>query len=119
MKRWYFRPDHEVFGFGIGSGTPLGAKLLNDNRIVAMADYEWMRELGELGLLGLFFIILRVSLAFRTAMESFRRLRENDLLPWLLGSVGLLIVTQGSLHQPTALGFVALIGGLWLASLNK
>lgn len=111
--------NNEVFGFGIGSGTPLGAKLLNDDRIALLADFEWIREVGELGLLGLFLILLRVGLSLKMGIASYRKIRTNDFLPWLLMSVGLLIVSQGQLHQPTALGFVSLSGGLWLASLNS
>lgn len=110
--------DKSVFGFGVGSGTTLGATLLNDDRVSAMADFEWMREIGELGLMGLLVIGLRVGLALKIIVASFRKMKENNMLPWLLMSVGLLILTQGQWHQPTALGFCALIGGLSLASLR-
>ncbi|WP_133269036.1 hypothetical protein [Segetibacter sp. 3557_3] len=111
--------DNSMFGFGIGSGTPLGVKLLRNNKVALLADFEWMREVGEMGVLGLFLIIYRVVFALKLSILSFRKLNNNDLLPWLLMSVGILIVAQGQLHQPTALGFVGLTGGLWLASMRK
>ena len=111
--------DESVFGFGVGSGTTLGANLLKDDRVALMADFEWMREIGELGLMGLLLIGLRVGLAIKISVASYRKLKEGNILPWLLMSVGVVIVMQGQWHQSTALGFCALIGGIWLASLRK
>ncbi len=108
-----------VFGYGVGSGTPLGAKLLKTDIISAAADFEWIREIGELGLMGLLVIGLRVGLAVKLTLVSFRALKRDNLLPWLLTSVGSLVVLQGQWHQPTALGFCALAGGLWLGSLRR
>ena len=112
-------PDQSVFGFGLGSGTPLGAALLNETKIAAMADFEWMRIIGELGFIGLLVIGIRVGLSLKLALASYKKLAINDILPWLLMSVAILAVTQGSWHQPTALGFFSLVGGLWLASLKR
>lgn len=111
--------DQSVFGVGVGSGTSLGAKILNDDRVLMMADFEWMREIGELGLMGLLVIGLRVGLALKIALYSYRKMMKSEIMPWLLMSVGILIVTQGQWHQPTALGFFSLIGGLWVASLKS
>ena len=111
--------DQSVFGFGVGSGTSLGAKLLNDDSILGLADFEWMREIGELGLMGLRVIMLRVGLAVKISMASYNKLASGNLLPWLMMSVGVLMVTQGQWHQPTALGFCALSGGIWLASFRS
>lgn len=111
--------DQSVFGFGVGSGTSLGAKLLNDDSILMLADFEWMREIGELGLMGLLVIMLRVGLAVKISLASYNKLASGNLLPWLMMSVGVLMVTQGQWHQPTALGFCALSGGIWLASFRS
>lgn len=111
--------DQSVFGFGVGSGTSLGAKLLNDDSILGLADFEWMREIGELGLMGLLVIMLRVGLAVKISLASYNKLASGNLLPWLMMSVGVLMVTQGQWHQPTALGFCALSGGIWLASFRS
>jgi len=111
--------DQTVFGFGVGSGTTIGANLLNDDTILSLADFEWMRIIGEMGLLGLLVIGLRVGLAIKIALASYQKLVKGNILPWLLTSVGFLTVTQGQWHQPTSLGFCALVGGLWLAALKN
>ena len=111
--------DQSAFGFGVGSGTSLGAKLLNNDSILNLADFEWMREIGELGLMGLLVILLRMGLAIKISLASYKKLASGIILPWLLMSVGVLMVTQGQWHQPTALGFCALSGGIWLASFRS
>lgn len=108
-----------VFGYGVGSGTALGAKLLKTDIISSAADFEWIRLIGELGLMGLLVIGLRFGLALKLTVMSFRALKADNLLPWLLTSVGSIVVLQGQWHQPTALGYCALMGGLWLASLRR
>lgn len=108
--------DKSFFGAGLGIGTTLGAQLTKDNSVVLAADFEWMREIGELGLMGLFVIAIRVGLTFKMAWASYSRIKNNDLLPWLMASLGIIIVIQGQWHQPTALGFCGIVGGLWLAS---
>jgi len=111
--------DQSVFGFGIGSGTALGAKLLNNDSVSSSADFEWMREIGEMGLMGLLLIGLRVGLSIKMALLSLHKLASDHILPWLLASVGVLVLTQGQWHQSTALGYCALVAGLWLASLKN
>ena len=108
--------SESLFGYGVGSGTALGAQLLNYTKIIETADFEWMREVAEMGAMGLILIALRVGLALKLTLASFRKLKNDDMLPWILTSVGAVIVTQGQWHQPTSLGFCALIGGIWLAS---
>lgn len=108
-----------IFGYGVGSGTQVGANLLEYDEIVLKADFEWIRQILELGILGLFLIALRVGLAIKIGMVSFRKSKKNQLLPWLLMSVGFFTLVQGIWSQPTSLGYSSLIVGLWLASLNN
>jgi len=110
--------SESLFGYGVGSGTPLGALLLNYTKIVETSDFEWMREVAEMGAMGIILIVFRVGLALKLTLASFRKLKNDDMLPWILTSVGAVIVTQGQWHQPTSLGFCALVGGVWLASLR-
>ena len=107
-----------VLGYGVGSGTAVGANLLNYYNIVLVADFEWIREIAELGIMGLFLIAFRVGLALKISMASYYKLKKDGLLPWLIMSVALLVLTQGTWNQPTSLGFCSLISGLWLASLK-
>ncbi len=109
---------NSVFGYGLGSGTAVGAQLLNYNKIILLADFEWMREIAELGIMGLFLIALRVGLAVKISLASYQKLKKDIVLPWLIMSVGLIYLVQGTWNQPTSLGFCALISGLWLASLK-
>ena len=107
-----------VFGYGVGSGTGVGASLLNYYKIVLVADFEWIREIAELGIMGLFLIAFRMGLALKISLASYYKLKKDGLLPWLIMSVALLVLTQGTWNQPTSLGFCSLISGLWLASLK-
>ena len=109
---------NSILGYGVGAGTAVGAQLLKDNEVRVLADFEWIREIGELGIMGLFLIVLRVGLSIKISMASYFKLKKNNMLPWLITSVGFLTLTQGIWSQPTSLGFCALISGLWLASLK-
>lgn len=110
--------EQSLFGYGIGSGTIFGAVKLDDYRVFGLADFEWMRQIGEFGLMGLFVVVIRVGLTVKLSLRSYIILNKGDLLPWLLASVGALIVIQGSWQQPTALGFFSLVAGLWIASMK-
>jgi hypothetical protein len=108
------------FGYGLGMGTNVGAMLLSGKRAFLIAEGEWGRLIGELGLLlGLLLIILRVGFCLQISFLAFRRLLDNDVLPWMMLSFAILIVPQGQWAQPTSLGFSTLAGGLILASFHK
>lgn len=108
------------FGYGIGMGTNAGSAMLTGDRSFLIAEGEWGRLIGEMGMLmGLAVIFIRLGFCLAIAIASLRRLSSGDLLPWILLSFGLLIIPQGQWAQPTALGFSTLIGGLILASLNQ
>lgn len=112
--------DLPLFGYGLGMGTNVGSQLMAGKRIFLIAEEEWGRIIGELGiLLGLLLIVIRISLAARLAKSSFTSLRSGDLLPWFLLSVSALIITQGGWAQPTSLGFFVILSGLQLASLKE
>lgn len=112
--------DQPYFGYGIGMGTNVGSMLLSGNRKFLVAEGEWGRLLGEMGpLMGLMVIFLRVGLTTKITLACYRKLAENDLLPWLLLSFGLLALAQGNWAQPTYLGFSIMISGLMLASFNS
>jgi len=111
--------EQPFFGYGLGMGTNAGSKLLTGERNFLIAEGEWGRVIGEMGLiLGLFLLIIRLSFIFKVAIASLKKLGSGDLLPWMLLSFGLLIMAQGGWAQPTALGFYTLIAGLLMASLK-
>ncbi|PSL30850.1 hypothetical protein [Chitinophaga ginsengisoli] len=111
--------DMPLWGYGIGMGTNVGAMLLTGGFTFLIAEGEWGRAVGELGpILGLGLVFIRIGLAGSLALESFKKLRTGDILPWMLLSDGFLLVAQGGWGQPTSLGFATLVGGLLMASLR-
>ncbi len=108
------------FGYGIGIGTNVGAKILTGSSGFLVAEWEWARIIAELGfILGFFIILIRVLFSFSLVLKSIKELKSGNLLPWLLLSAGLVIILQGQWAQPTILGFSTVFGGLILASFNK
>ena len=108
------------FGYGLGMGTNAGSALLTGERAFLIAEGEWLRLIGELGfVMGIATILIRLVFCGHIFFKGLNRLRSGDLLPWMLLSFGLLIISQGQWGQPTTLGFSTLVGGLILASVNK
>lgn len=108
------------FGRGLGMGTNVGSMLLAGDRTFLIAEEEWERVIGELGLfMGFTVILLRLVLTVTITLDCYRKLRGGDLLPWMLLSYGFLLLLQGGWSQPTSLGFYTLIGGLLLATLQN
>lgn len=108
------------FGYGLGMGTNAGNKLLTgDTTGYLISEGEWGRLIGEMGpLMGLTVIFIRLSLCIKITAAAYRRLTQNDLLPWILLGYTLLTIPQAQWAQPTTLGFSTLIGGLILAAMR-
>lgn len=112
--------DQPFFGYGVGAGTNVGARLITGEVTFLFAEQEWARLIGELGtIMGLVVIFVRTHLCIRLLSAGFKRIAEGDILPWMLLSVGFIMVLQGQWGQPTSLGFATIIGGLMLASLRR
>ena len=111
-----------IFGFGLGLGTNAGAKLLGGNMFSFgfNGEVEWERLIGESGfLLGLAIIIIRLLFSVSLLKNAYKCLSNHyDLLPWILASVMLLTLPQGSWGVTTTLGFSVLIGGFTLAAVR-
>lgn len=108
------------FGYGIGIGTNAGSAILTGDRAFLISEGEWGRLIGELGpWLGIGIIFVRMALCVKLAVACYQRLRQDDLLPWILLGNGLLMIPQAQWAQPTALGFSTLISGLIIASLRS
>lgn len=111
--------DLPFFGYGLGMGTNVGSMLLTGGRTFLIAEEEWGRLIGEMGILfGLSIIFIRVALCVSWLIKAYQNVLEGTLLGWMLLSFGLVIIPQGQWAQPTALGFGVLVGGLILASFN-
>ncbi|MFT3782559.1 MAG: hypothetical protein QM790_11145 [Nibricoccus sp.] len=109
-----------VFGYGIGVGTNAGAAMLAGQVGFLLAEDEWSRVILELGgMLGIAYIIFRISITVHLGLLSIRALwMENDMLPLLLYSAAAWVILINQWGQPTQLGFAIIGGGLLLASLN-
>lgn len=108
------------FGYGMGMGTNTGSKLLTGATSFLISEGEWGRLIGEMGpFSGLLIIILRFIFCIKLAFASYKRVLQNDFLPWILLSFGFIIILQGQWAQPTTLGFSTLVAGLILALLNN
>lgn len=108
------------WGVGIGMGTNAGAQMLTGKAQFMVSEAEWGRLTGEMGLvLGLILIFIRVSIVWRLTTVSFRQIKLNNFLPWLLLSFAFINILQGQWAQPTMLGFSTLSGGLVIAAMPR
>ena len=112
-----------AFGYGIGLGTNVGAKIMGGNMYSYgfNGEVEWSRIIGECGmLLGLIIIGIRLFLSLDIWKRAYNLLvRKYDLLPWMLSAGMMLTVPQGQWAIPTNLGFCILLGALTLAAINS
>ncbi|WP_035715650.1 hypothetical protein [Christiangramia echinicola] len=110
----------EFWGSGLGIGTNAGAKIMTGKRDFLIAEEEWGRIIGEMGLiLGLIMIMIRGGVVFKLILESWSMVRKDNILPWMLMSFGMFIILQGAWAQPTTLGFSVLTGGLIISSARR
>lgn len=109
-----------VFGYGIGLGTNVGAKIMGGNMwsFGFNGEVEWGRIIGECGMfIGLTIIGIRLFFSLSVLKKAYSRLtRRFDLLPWMLSAGMMLTIPQGQWAIPTNLGFCILFGGLTLAA---
>lgn len=104
-------------GYGLGIGTNAGAKFLTGRQMFLLSEGEWSRIFLESGpLLGLAFVIWRVSLVVRIGLFCVRSVTKGNLLPILIFSSAFLPLISGQFGQPTILGFVVFASGLALAA---
>ena len=112
--------DLAFWGVGLGMGSSVGAKLLvGDQTIYLVAEQEWGRIMGEMGvILGIFMILIRAGLVVELLKKAWVEIGRRNYLPWMLMSYGMLVILQGQWAQTTNLGFAVIAGGLTLASLH-
>lgn len=119
----FFNTDAPIFGYGLGLGTNVGARLMGGDMwsFGFNGEVEWSRIIGECGLLiGLIIIGIRVIFSLKLWKKAYDRLLERyDLLPWMLAAGMMLTIPQGQWATPTNLGFCILFGGLMLAALRS
>jgi len=106
-------------GYGLGVGTNAGAKLLLGQATFLLMEGEWPRIILESGpLLGIAYLIWRLSLAGRVLWLSIRSIISGNLLPMLLFSSSILPMISGQFGQPTILGFAVFVTGLAVAAMQ-
>jgi hypothetical protein len=115
---FYFFRIAPFFGYGIGMGSNVAARLLSGGMGFMLAEEEWGKVLLELGpILGTAFIVLRIAIVGHLGVVSWRALRESrDSLPLLIFSASALSFMQGQWGPPTVLGFAVISAGLILAA---
>ena len=117
-----FKSNIPVFGYGLGLGTNVGAKMMGGNMYTFgfNAEVEWERIIGECGLIiGLIIIAIRVFFSLEMLKKSYKCLVTYfDLLPWMLSAGMMLSLPQAQWAIPTNLGFCILFGGFTLAAVN-
>jgi len=117
---YFFMREAPFFGYGIGAGSNVGARLLSGNVGFYLAEEEWGKVLLELGpLVGAAFIVLRISLVVSLGLLAWRALRETrNALPLLIWSAAAMTILQGQWAPPTILGFSVVGAGLLLGALR-
>jgi hypothetical protein len=109
--------DTPLLGQGVGRGTMMAQGFLFGQRQFALGEAEWPRLILELGpVLGLAFILLRVSLCARVASQAFQALRRDNIWPVLFSIPAVLLVLNAQWGQPTTLGFATFAAGLSFAA---
>ncbi len=108
------------FGYGIGYGSNVAAKILTGERGFLLAEDEWGKCVMELGpLLGFAFIGFRIIIAIYLLVLAWRAIKEHkDTLPFLIWTAAAPPIVFHQWAPPTILGFAVIGGGLLLASLN-
>jgi hypothetical protein len=117
---YFFMKEAPFFGYGIGAGSNVGARLLYGDVGFALAEEEWGKVLLELGpFVGAAFIIFRISLVAGLGLLSWNVLRQTrNALPLLIWSASAAPILQGQWGPPTILGFSVIGAGLLLGALR-
>ena len=106
-------------GYGIGMGTNFGAQRLSGKIGFTLGEGSWEVSLAEMGVpLGLAFLIWRLALGFYIFRLSIQQAVSGNKFPLIwLGSCFLILI-NGQISQPTALGMIVVSTGLTLAACN-
>lgn len=123
-NRWFgamLRPwtiDVPTWGYGIGTGTRVGISMITPHMIT---DEDWTRIVYESGvLLGGCFILLRICLTFKIALQSFKVAHKNsDIMPLIFLPCTLFFLPQGPLGATVSLGFTIIAVAFSLTIINQ
>jgi len=116
---WKVIPTAPGLGWGLGVGTNAGAKLLLGQSGFLLMEGEWPRIILENGpVLGIAYLLWRLSFVLRILWLTIRSVLAGNLLPLLLFSSSALPLLNGQFGQPTILGFAVFVTGLALAAIQ-
>lgn len=116
----YVMTKAPFLGYGLGIGTNAGARFLTGRSMFLLSEGEWSRVFLESGpVLGLAFVLWRVSLAIWVGLLCIRSVKVGNVLPLLLLSSSIMPLMNGQFGQPTLLGFAVFGVGLALAARNS
>ncbi|HEU0126678.1 MAG TPA: hypothetical protein VFQ56_10250, partial [Flavobacterium sp.] len=111
---------HPIFEGNLGMGTNAGAQMLTGKAVFLVSETEFGRLVGEQGIIfGGGVILIRLILALRIAVKSWKLPKEDRLLPFTLCGAACPALFQGQWAQPSVLGFAIIMAGLVMAALNK
>src|SRR3954452_7550813 len=117
---WLVIPRAPALGWGLGVGTNAGAKLLVGQSGFLLMEGEWPRIILENGpVLGIAFLLWRLSFVGRIGWLTIKSILAGNLLPLLLFSSSCLPLLNGQLGQPTILGFAVFVTGLAVAAMRQ
>ncbi len=109
-----------LLGYGIGLGSNFGAAFTYGGLFFALAESEWERTVLEMGpIVGILWLVLRCGFGGFLIRKSWALLKRGQSLAWLLFGTECLSFFNGSLAQPSSLGFIIFTTGLCLAAVKS
>lgn len=116
-----FSGDVPIFGYGIGLGTNVGARIMSGDifSFGFNGEEEWSRIMGECGIWGLFILAVRFILSLMVLKKSYFLLKKkNVFLPWIISANMVLVIANGQWAIPTNLGFAMFTGTMAICALK-
>lgn len=112
--------NNPIFEGNLGMGTNAGAQMLTGKTVFLVSETEFGRLVGEQGILfGGGIILVRLILALKITLQSWKLPKEDRLLPFILCGAACPALFQGQWAQPSVLGFAVIMVGLLMAGLKK
>lgn len=112
--------NNPILEGNLGMGTNAGAQMLTGKTVFLVSETEFGRLVGEQGILfGGGIILVRLILALKITVQSWKLPKEDRLLPFILCGAACPALFQGQWAQPSVLGFAVIMVGLLMAGLKK
>ena len=106
-----------LLGNGLGLGSNVGTALSMWAVGFLLAESEWERTVLEMGpVVAILWLGARCALGAWVVRRAWVSLRRRDPLAWLLFGTECTAIFNGSMAQPTSLGFLVFTTGLCLAA---